>query len=334
MAVYSMGSILKKCRETKGITQEELCYGICTPSALSKIEHGLREPTYVKFASLMERMSEWPKAYDVFIGDKGYVIQELQGEIRKLVFHGEFETANKVLDELEKELENFPNETIYHQFLQLERAICKSKGRIQKEQIAELIKILKWTVPCFGDKPIYECFLSHQELTLINNIAIGYGENGELEKAIQLLSELKEYLESHYMGNRTKATMYSTVLLNQVKYLGLGMHYEKALSAANEAIEILAEIGETFDIATLHYDIAWIYIKMDKEKYLSNIEDEIILSLYADLSNHNYHSANETIHFVEINMKEFWGNLNNLDHFLELYHRMAPAHFPKQNPSE
>ena len=68
MAVYSMGAILKKCREAKGITQEELCLGICTASALSKMEHGYREPSYVKFASLMERMGEWPEAYDIFVG--------------------------------------------------------------------------------------------------------------------------------------------------------------------------------------------------------------------------------------------------------------------------
>ena len=333
MAVYSMGAILKKCRETKGITQEELCYGICTPSALSKIEHGLREPSYVKFASLMERMGEWPRVYDVFIGDKVYLIQELQSDIRKQIFHGDFATADKILDKLEKELENFPNETVYHQFLKLERIICRSNGRIQKKQINELIMILKWTVP-FEEKPIYECFLSHQELNLINNIAVGYGENGELEKAIQLLGELKEYLENHYMGNRTKATMYSTVLLNQVKYLGLGEHYEKALEVANEAIDILVEIGKTLDIATLHYDIAWIYTKMDREKYRSNIEDEIMMSLYADLSNRNYHSANETLNFIENNIKDFGLNFNSLHHFWELYHRVAPAHCPKQILSE
>lgn len=334
MAVYSMGTILKKCRETKGITQEELCYGICTPSALSKMEHGLREPSYVKFASLMERMGEWPEAYDVFIGDKVYGIHELQVKIRALVFHGEFEKAEQVLHDLEKELKNFPNETIYHQFWGLETAICRSNGRIQKSQIEELIKVLRWTVPSFGEKPIYEYFLSHQELTLINNIAVGYGENGELERAIQLFGELKEYLESHYIGNRVKATMYSAVLLNQVKYLGMGMHYEKALAAADEAIDILNETGKTLQVAALHYDIAWIYKKMDPERYVSKIEDELMLSLYADLSNRNYHSADETIRNIKSGMREIWDNSSTLHHLLELYHRVAPAHFRKQTLSE
>lgn len=333
MAVYSMGSILKKCRETKGITQEELCYGICTPSALSKMEHGLREPSYVKFASLMERMGEWPEAYDVFIGDKVYRIHELQGEVNKLVFHHELKEADKVLDELEEEIKAFPDETVYHQFLGVERLICKSGGIIKKEQINELVRLLKLTVPKFEVVPIYECFLSHQELVLINSIAVGYGENGEGKKAISILGELKKYLENRYMSNRTKATIYSTVLLNQVQYLGREGYYKEAIEVADEAINILVDIGKTLKVSILHYDKAWIYVQMGKDMYLQEIEDELLLSLYADLSNRNYHSADLTIRFIEKNVKELVEKFS-IRQILDLYHRVAPAHFPKQNPSE
>lgn len=333
MAVYSMGTILKKCREMKGITQEELCYGICTASALSKMEHGVREPSYVKFASLMERMGEWPEAYDVFIGDKVYRIHELQSKVRSKIYHEEYQAADTILDELEKEIANFPNETIYNQFLRMQREICKANGIIQREQIEALTNLLKWTVPCFGNKPIKQCFLSHQELTLINNIAIGYGESGELKKAVDLLKELQEYLERNYMGKRNRATMHSTVLFNLVKYLGLSGEYYEALELASRAIDILTETGKTLDVAILHYDIAWIFCRIDKKKYMQKIEDELLISLYADLSNRKYHSADITIQFIENDVKELMESVN-LHHFLDVYHRMAPAHFQKQNPSE
>lgn len=330
MAVYSMGTILKKCRETKGITQEELCYGICTASALSKMEHGLREPSYVKFASLMERMGEWPEAYDIFIGDKVYRINELQSRIRTKLYHQELKNATEILDELESELKNFPNETIYHQFLEMGRTICQANGKFDNNYIEKLKKLIMWTVPDFGKKPIKECFLSHQELMLANNIAIGYGEIGEREKAICLLRELKEYLESNYMGNRNKATMYSTILLNLVKYLGLEGYYGEALNIAEKAIDILTETGKTLKIATLRYDIAWICAKLDRDKYRQKIEDELVLSLCTDISNQNYHSADETIFLIKKNMKECLDGIN-LHHILALYHRMAPAHSPKQS---
>lgn len=329
MAVYSMGTILKKCREMKKITQEELCYGICTASALSKMEHGVREPSYVKFASLMERMGEWPEAYDIFIGDKVYRINELQSKIGTWLYHLELGKAEEALGELEKELVNFPDETIYHQFWRMGKVICRTRGRFDIDSVKELIGILKWTVPGFGNKPIKEFFLSYQELVLINNIAIGYGDSKEIEKAISLLQELKEYLETTYMGNRNKTTMYSTVLLNLVKYLGLGGHYWEALEVADEAINILVENGKTLKIATLHYDIAWLYMKIDRVKYRQKIEDELILSLCADISNRNYHSADETYSLMKRNVPEILENPISCS-IRALYHRMAPAHSPKQ----
>ena len=328
MAVYSMGSILKKCREAKGITQEELCLGICTASALSKMEHGYREPSYVKFASLMERMGEWPEAYDIFVGDKVYAINELQSQIRRHVFRQEFDIAEAKLGKLEILLQAFPEETIYHQFLGVEKIICKSEGIIQKEQISELEELLRWTVPGYGHMPIEECFFSHQELTVLNNIAIGYGENGDIERAVNLLHSLKVYLERNYMGNRIKATMYSTILPNLVQYLGLGGYYEHALKIAEETIDIFKEIGKTYYVSLMHYDIAWIYSQMDKEKYKQKIKYEYLISLFADLSNKNYSSMLETIQYLQSEEDDLMDSPSRR-HLLAVYCRMAPEYYQK-----
>lgn len=328
MAVYSMGSILKKCREAKGITQEELCLGICTPSALSKIEHGYREPSYVKFASLMERMGEWPEAYDIFVGDKVYAINELQSKIRRHIFRQEFEEAKAAIDELEVLLKAFPDETVYHQFLELQKIICDAKGNIGKEKICKLENLLKWTVPKFGTLSMEQYFLSHQELTIVNNIAIGYGENGDVEKAIEILSDLKVYLGRDHMGNRIKASLYSTILSNLVRYLGIGCHYEKALTVAEEAIGIFKECGKTYYVSLLHYDIAWIYSQMDKVKYRQEIEDEYLISLYADLSNKNYSSVLATIQYIQEDMEELLKSPSLL-HLLAVYCRTAPEYYQK-----
>ena len=328
MAVYSMGSILKKCREAKGITQEELCLGICTPSALSKIEHGYREPSYVKFASLMERMGEWPEAYDIFVGDKVYAINELQSQIRRHIFRQEFEEAKAAIDELEVLLKVFPDETVYHQFLELQKIICEFRGNIKQAQIGKLEDLLRLTVPGYGQLSIEKCFLSHQEMLIVNNIAIGYGENADYAKAIELLTSLKVFLERNCMGSRIRASMYAIILPNLVKYLGLGVHYEQALAIAEEAVDLFKENGNTFYIALMHYDIAWIYSQMDKEKYKQKIEDEYLISLYADLSNKNYSSILATIKNLQHNKSEILESVSLL-HLLEVYRRTAPEYYQK-----
>lgn len=49
MAVYTMGSIMKEARIRNRLSQEELCYGICSVSTLSKIEKGYQMPAAKEF---------------------------------------------------------------------------------------------------------------------------------------------------------------------------------------------------------------------------------------------------------------------------------------------
>ncbi|MBQ7841218.1 MAG: hypothetical protein IJ390_12165, partial [Lachnospiraceae bacterium] len=156
----------------------------------------------------------------------------------------------------------------------------------------------------------------------------GYGENGDIERAVNLLHRLKVYLERNYMGNRIKATMYSTILPNLVQYLGLGGYYEHALKIAEETIDIFKEIGKTYYVSLMHYDIAWIYSQMDKEKYKQKIKDEYLISLFADLSNKNYSSMLETIQYLQSEEDDLMDS-PSLRHLLDVYCRMAPEYYQK-----
>lgn len=304
MAVYSTGIILKQCRKAKGITQEELCSGICTAGALSQMENSKMEPSYVKFAAMMERMGEWPEAYDVFIGDKVYRIHELEREIQKYVYHHDYEKVRFYLEEYKKEIALFPNETIYLQFYRFMKIASDVDGDIKKNQIGELEDILRMTVKAYEKQPLQSLFLSHQELQILNCIALGYGENGNREKAILMLGDLKNYMDEKFMGEREKLSIYSPVLLNQVKYLGLNGMYEEALRCAKQSIGILIETGKTLFVSELYYDIAWSYAKLDKIKYLSDIKENMIISLYTDISNNRYESALSSLKFLRENVSE------------------------------
>lgn len=310
MAVYSTGIILKQCRKAKGITQEELCSGICTPGALSQMENSKMEPSYVKFASMMERMGEWPEAYDVFIGDKVYRIHELEREIQKCAYHHEYEEMGFYLNEYGREISLSPSETIYLQFYEFMSVVNREKGRINKEQINELEDILRMTVRAYGIQPLKNLFLSYQELQILNCIALGYGESNQREKAIELLDELKEYMDKRFMGSREKLSIYSPVLLNQVKYLGLDGKYEEALRCAKQSIDLLIETGSTLFIAELYYDIAWIYTRMDKKKFFNQIKENMLISIYTDISNCQYCSAVQSVEFVKNNVQELLDDIS------------------------
>lgn len=325
MAVYSTGIILKQCRKAKGITQEELCSGICTAGALSQMENSKMEPSYVKFASMMERMGEWPEAYDVFIGDKVYRIHELEREIQKSAYHHDYVKVAIYLDEYKKEIGSFPSETIYLQFYRFMEIVCETKRYIRADQIEELENILRMTVRGYGKKPLQTLFLSQQELQILNCIAVGYGENNKREKAISLLDEIKAYMDEKFIGCREKFALYSSVLLNKVRYLGLSGMYEEALRCAKQSIDILLETGRTMYIAEVYYDIAWIYIKMDCLKYIDEIKENIIISAYTDIGNHQYTAAFSAVEFVKENVPELSDDIS-LQQCEDLCRKLAQAH--------
>lgn len=86
MPCYLVDKIIRETRIGKGITQEELSFGICSVSTLSKIENGTRTPYLRTLEALMQRLGE-PAAHQFFLasaqGVKGKrVLREIHQSIR------------------------------------------------------------------------------------------------------------------------------------------------------------------------------------------------------------------------------------------------------------
>lgn len=58
MGIYAVGEVIRRTRESLGMTQEELCDGICDVVTLSRIENGRNTPSRANFEALMERMGK------------------------------------------------------------------------------------------------------------------------------------------------------------------------------------------------------------------------------------------------------------------------------------
>ena len=63
MASYTIGELIRDARERLHYSQEELCYGICTPSTLSRIENGLQTPGRKTLEGLMQRLGVADRIY-------------------------------------------------------------------------------------------------------------------------------------------------------------------------------------------------------------------------------------------------------------------------------
>ena len=58
MSEYCMGEMIKRTRKSMNMSQEELAFGICSVSTLSRIENGLETPARATFEKMVERLGE------------------------------------------------------------------------------------------------------------------------------------------------------------------------------------------------------------------------------------------------------------------------------------
>lgn len=56
MAQYPLGIIVRQRREALGLSQQQLCQGICDRSTLSRIERGDQVPSYYTLHALLQRL--------------------------------------------------------------------------------------------------------------------------------------------------------------------------------------------------------------------------------------------------------------------------------------
>lgn len=78
---YHIGEYIKRKREEQKIKQDELCYGICDRSTLSRIERGKQEPSYYILKALLQRLGISEDRCQILMGPQEFEISELQREI-------------------------------------------------------------------------------------------------------------------------------------------------------------------------------------------------------------------------------------------------------------
>lgn len=79
-----IGSIIRKRRQELGLTQEQLCRGICETVTLSRIENGKQTPSRSKLNALLQRLGMPGERYYALLSEQEMKISNLQTEIVSL----------------------------------------------------------------------------------------------------------------------------------------------------------------------------------------------------------------------------------------------------------
>lgn len=234
---YHIGEYIKRKREEQKIKQDELCYGICDRSTLSRIERGKQEPSYYILKALLQRLGISEDRCQILMGAQEFEIAELQKEIVADNVRDDFSSALKKICRLE-ELSQFEENPLLRQFILRVRALAGYEKNGERHAYTRsvqrkiLIHALELTCPGISMENMGSFLLSEDEAKIINQIAITYSEEGNRRQAIEIYRQLIRYVQSHFAGCEIGQAILPLTAYNYSRLLGLEHRHEEAIEIA------------------------------------------------------------------------------------------------------
>ena len=241
MANYTIGDIVFESRTARGYSQEELSFGICATSSLSRIENSGQIPGRKIFEALMQRLGISDSLYSAYISKNEMEVCKL---IQKLVWSLEklnFEESEKIVEDLEGRLGR--NNELERQYVAFAKARIFLNREGNHEKFFEmLLDTIRMTINDFEpQKGIQRRLLTFHEITILSNIATELYNNGKKNEGLNLLFELKEYMDTHIIDEEEKAKKYPFIVYNITTRLGMEKRFIEAYNLCDQAVSFCIE---------------------------------------------------------------------------------------------
>lgn len=239
MNIISIGELIRQRRIELGLTQEQLCEGICEPSNISRIESGGQIPSRSRLTALLHRLYLPSERYYALLSDTEVEISNLQSEITSHIVRREHKEGLQKLERLENLIEKDDN--ILKQFVlaskvALGQIIDDSAVHYSFDERLELLyEAIRLTVPKFDIDDLTNHLLSSDEIKIINQIAITYKYGQQYKTAISIFYELMRYIKKHWrtLSQSTEtAPVIILVAYNYCHVLNLAGRYDDSLEIA------------------------------------------------------------------------------------------------------
>ena len=286
-SVYAMYEVLRNRRAMLGLTQEQLCDGICSVKSLRRAEKGQTDMQMESVRKILNRLGlsgqmQWGK---LITNDR----ETIKG-VEKLIDYmnnREFSMAYEQLEKLKlKVSSDIPQNKQF--FMERQAILDLEQGKIDLEKFVKREKQALWyTLPVENLLEQKNIYLTEREVTCIRNSWRGMKEE-EKRKSINFLME---FCERHNSDEDVleAVSMYEFVTEGAVDALGNMGEHEWAVRIDKKAIKASLSCRRMWGIHYKLYDIWWneneIMKKEGKEigvdKTRETLKDCVILSHYA-----------------------------------------------------
>lgn len=285
-SVYAMCEVLRNRRAMLGLTQEQLCEGICSVKSLRRAEKGQTDMQMESIRKILNRLGlsgqmQWGR---LITNDRDVI--KYADKLIECMNNRDFVMANKQLEKLKlKASIDIPQNKQF--FMERQALLDLYQGRISKKEFVEREKeALRCTLPVENLLKHESVYLTEREAICIRN---GWKWMEEKEKR-ETIRFLLNFYEKRICDNEffDDISMYEFVTEGVVEELGNMGEHEFAQKIDRKAIRGSLSCRRLCDIHYKLYDIWWNENERKKKEGKETSKDEkcrvfkkcIILSHY------------------------------------------------------
>ncbi len=258
MSIYTLGQFITMRREELGVTQDELCEGLCSTVTLSRLENGSQYPRAGTLRAILQRLGYSDALMLAGVSREEFEIAKLEVKIRQHYNCENLDAAREALTSLEAYRDYFS--VTDRQFYESLHTLIYLDSIPVEETIEILLNTIKLTHPKFSiDNP--PKLLTSEEASMLNTLACQLETGGKRNQAINLFYHLKRFYESNLADPHEMLRVFPTVLYNLSKLLGLSGRYDECIEVSLEGIRLMKSYARSRRLGKILYNLSWAMVK-------------------------------------------------------------------------
>lgn len=243
----TLGTMISDTMLNRGITQKELCAGLCSSTAFSRYVNGERHIDRLLLSVILQRLGKSADKFATLLSEEEYVYFAWKQKVCVAQLHKDWQRVETLLQEKEA-FDRTCNDKLQEQFHLIMKAIAAEKlNENHTESLRLLEKAILLTVPGFEKGISKHMLLGVQE---INAILLWQRLQSDKQIAMKTLEKLVQYTENHFEDMQEKSKVYPKVVAQYLPLLYEREKYMECVVLAKKALEIMTSTGFTAGIET------------------------------------------------------------------------------------
>lgn len=284
--IFSMKDVLRTRREMFGLTQEQLCEGICSVKSLRRAEKGQTDMQRETLKKLLNRLGlsgqmQWSR---LITSDREVI--RMAEEMADYINDRKFSVASKQLESLKARIDlDIPQNKQY--FLEKQALLEFEQGKVTREEFVKMEKeVLECTLRAENLYRKENVYLTEREIICISNSWKGM-EGKEKKESINLILRLYDNYALNN-GLSQAISVYEIVTGAAVNELGNNGEHVRAEEIDRKSIKASLSSRRVWDIHYKIYDILWNEKEIQKKNKEKNRNMEMTDGLMKCISISHY----------------------------------------------